>query len=757
MSKKLKIGLILLLAVFVAIGAAFYVVSTKIDPELIRKSAIEAIEGNLNDVKATIGEVSYTLGFTVKVNVKNLDISAAKSGDPLLRVADAKVEVPILSILSNGGTVDVKIEKPEVVLKELPGGSSNWKAALPTGEEAKKPSTGKKEESKGEVELPSFVENSRVDLKITDLGLTHIPLGKKPSTIQVEKILLKNLNLKKTTAFEVVSSLQYGIDQEKTVSANVQLVGEVALNNFFKTGAIDTNMLLNVDNIKASWLDLKVPALKNVIRFKMKEDGSIEAEVRTNGGPLSLETDVKVDKKIEKVSVNKMQLAVNLGGIPGIVGGELQEALKGIDFGKSEFKAGGTALINLKETKVDPNLSFSVEKPVTISVAEQPIAVSFKGRYVGDEASLKIKNELLSGVATLDANTRINPMKLPESIAAYNPVKAKLLITNVKLEKAFIQKLLYGDKAKAQSKAQPGQNEKVEEAKPISFPPFDLALEGKHIFINTQEMNLSGSVSGKNGIVDVNGLKMVYGPGSAKLNAKAKLATTQDISADFKLGLENMDMGGLNVFLPPMISEIQGKYEGNVSGALKKTKELSYDIKTDVKASNGELKNLNLSSFLLPLIESISFLKGKVDEDKLKISDKFDTMSLNARATEKYAHINKFNFVGNKKSVVLEAKGKVAMKETASSRVEANLVIDSVAKDVKQYSGTESIPVLLQGKGFVMLPVVKYTTDKLTERVGKKELEKQKKQLNKQIKKEQKKLEKDLQKKAKDLLKGFKL
>lgn len=766
MSKKIKISLFIILAAIASIGVAFYIVSTKIDPKLIKEKAVEAIEENLRDVKASIGDVSYDLGFTVRLNLKELQIASRTTGERLLSVQNARVELPIFAILTNGGTVDIKVESPELIYKELEGGDSNWKRALPEARDQISKEGSKKEESeqekKGEVELPSFVENSRVDLSVTKLNLQHVPLDAKPTNIMLNKILLKNLNLKKTTAFEVISNANYGVDQNKTISGKFQLVGEVSLNNLLKTGALDTNMLLNIEDIKLSWLDMNIPAFKNVIKFRMKDNGKIEANLRTSAGSaLNLEADVKIDEKFEQVVVSRWQSSLSLPSLPGILGPQMGKGLSNIDFNKSRFLAEGTAALDLKNNKAKPDLSFSLDRPVNVSVAGQPVAVSFKGGYKGENVSLNVKNELMSGVATLDASTVINPLMLPEKIENYAPINAQLLITNLKLEKPFIQKLIYGGEAKKSGQAgesSQGQASGTQSpAEPIAFPPFNLTMEGKHITINRKELNMAGKVSGKSNLVNIPSIKLDYGAGIANINAKANLKTTENIASSFNISLTGMEMEGLNAFLPPLISEIKGRYDGTVSGQIKKEKELAYDVKTVLKATDGELKNLNLSSFLMPLIDSVSFLKGKVDEEKLQISDKFEALALNARATETVVSLNTFNFVGNNKSVILDAEGKISMKETGNSKVTAELVISEIAEQIKQYSGASDLPILLEGKGFGMLPNAKYTTDKLTGRVAKIELNKQKKKLDTQIKKEKKKLEKELEKKAKDLLKGFKL
>ncbi len=79
MNKKLKVAVVLLLVLIVGIASVFYIVSTKIDPELIKEKTIEALEDALPGAKASIDNISYTLGFTVDLNVAQLKLVDKKS------------------------------------------------------------------------------------------------------------------------------------------------------------------------------------------------------------------------------------------------------------------------------------------------------------------------------------------------------------------------------------------------------------------------------------------------------------------------------------------------------------------------------------------------------------------------------------------------------------------------------------------------------------------------------------------------------
>ncbi|MBC77448.1 MAG: hypothetical protein CME64_15700 [Halobacteriovoraceae bacterium] len=77
MNRKVKILIGLLLVLIVGVGAVFYFVSQKIDPDLIKAKTIEAVEKALPGSKVKIREVEYSLGFTVDLSVQDFNISYA--------------------------------------------------------------------------------------------------------------------------------------------------------------------------------------------------------------------------------------------------------------------------------------------------------------------------------------------------------------------------------------------------------------------------------------------------------------------------------------------------------------------------------------------------------------------------------------------------------------------------------------------------------------------------------------------------------
>ncbi|MBC77449.1 MAG: hypothetical protein CME64_15705 [Halobacteriovoraceae bacterium] len=649
---------------------------------------------------------------------------------------------------------------PELNFKVFQDGTNNWSRVLPAAEpvSSKEESKGEKKEDKGNLQLPSFVEKSKVDLKVSNLKLNYFQGDSRPTEILVNKVLLKDLNLKKTTAFEIISNVDYGIDAEKNVKANTQIIGEIALNKYVKEGILDLNMMVGVENINLSWLDLDIPNLKNVIKIKMSPEQIINGDIRSEAGSLyGLETKFNVSEQFTNISLSNLNFALKLQKVGEILN------IDDISFNKSEFKLKGSTAINLERKRLRPGLSFSLTKPIEINLKDQQVKTSLSGKYEGEVLSAKVKNELLSGVATLDLITKLNPMRFPDKLSSLSPIDMKLLVTNIVLEKSFIQDALYSEQEDKKENLEEEESG-VASTSPVNksssdveFPPFNLKIEGKHIFVDKQEMLINGKVSGKGQVISTPKMQITYGGGSAHLDTKTTILKTDDINSRFKLELKKMDLRGLNAFLPPFLSEISGKYEGVVDGVFNKKNEISYKVETDVSAFNGELKNLNLSSFVMPLLNKIPFAKGKVSSEKLNLTDRFDRLKIMATATERFIFLKQFSFYGNKNNAIIKADGKVGMAENLPSSIKASLIVKDIEEDVKKVTGQSDLPVLLKGNGFSILPEYKYTTDKIAERAAKAEISKQKKKIRKKLDVEKKKLEENLKNKAKDLLKGFKL
>ena len=129
---KLKIFLSAILALLLITGGAvWYLVSTKVKPEEIRKIALEEISKVFPNAQVELGEINLGIGATINLDAKKFLIKYRinKKDIELFKVKTLTAKVPIWTILMGGGAVDIVVENPEI--KYLSDGKKNlWDLAM---------------------------------------------------------------------------------------------------------------------------------------------------------------------------------------------------------------------------------------------------------------------------------------------------------------------------------------------------------------------------------------------------------------------------------------------------------------------------------------------------------------------------------------------------------------------------------------------------------------------------------------------------
>ncbi len=245
----------------------------------------------------------------------------------------------------------------------------------------------------------------------------------------------------------------------------------------------------------------------------------------------------------------------------------------------------------------------------------------------------------------------------------------------------------------------------------------------------------------------------------------------QGSATQLNFKLKDLNLDALNTFLPPMLENIKGNFSGAVKGKIESKpleQKSNYDFQVDVDASKGAIKGLNLTEHITGVVNSISFLKGKLDQKTIKVDDEFETLKLNGKFSNQVHHFDQFKFIGIKNSVDISGKGELYPENTTKK---GELTFDFIdrtgilSEKMEKNLGTNVLPVKLTGIGFILKPDYTYTLEILAkkafaknkEKVKEKVQEKVVEQVNKAI---EKKLDTNIEEikngDKKDLLKKFK-
>ena len=188
----------------------------------------------------------------------------------------------------------------------------------------------------------------------------------------------------------------------------------------------------------------------------------------------------------------------------------------------------------------------------------------------------------------------------------------------------------------------------------------------------------------------------------------------------FNFEMANLNLSSFKAFLPPVIENFAGTFTGKVNGSatmFKNGKPPVYDVNVLADAKKGEIKKLNISDYINPLLANIPMVKDKMKDKPLKIDGNFESLTMKGRFTNALYNISTFDFIGIDKKVQITGSGDIYPQPGSSkmSAMEVNFtdftgkISDVLLKNV----GTKVLPLRVTGPGFDLKPDYSYTISKL--------------------------------------------
>lgn len=777
MKSKLKIILISVFSLSVVLfGGAIYYVSQKVNSEEIRELTIKQIQNTFPAAKVELGKFDLSLGTRIKLTADNLNISypTKRKSYNMLSVKDLTVKVPIWSILTGGGSIDVNLDSPKVGYYELKNGT-NWSLSTKGGKKKTapvKPSTKtKKEESKAksveanQLVIPAFIANSNVNLRLKNILLDYAMKPKTKGTVEINKFIVTNLGLKSKAAFELDSKIILGQKKASDVSFRSLIIGEFSLSEFLKNNKIDSNIVLKISDVFLKDSNLKLPLLKNNIEFSMN-GGNISGNVKTNFEKSTLGFDYSVGGS--KVLVSNLKSDIKLQDLLNIA----NDPTLPVSAKSASLNLGGG--VSIKNSVITPNLSIDMKNPLTVNHQGLNADVIMSGSVKGSKTNLKVSTSVLEGVIDLLVATNFNlNSKKPVQSRLKNTV-VSVDISSVNITKQMLQDIIYAPKKEDSntsneeaSKTASSSKAKEPQKKGTAFvlPNAKINLNWNKVKVGTEETKGLVKVNVNNNVIKTNKYTINFGKGTIKGNESLTLGKTST-KGSFNLALNKIQFDSFQAMLPPQVTEVKGNFSGKINGKFFSGDKVTYDVTTKLKAANGDLKGIDVNQYVQKvygLVEKLSFLKGKMPKKDVKVDGNFEIFELDGRFKHNHFDLKKVNFVGVNKKVMMKGSGNIY---PLPSKKEGRVFIDfkdqlGLSKVMKKNVGTETMPLLFKGSGYALSPDYGFTAKKLAKVAykskGKKQVKKAVNKLKKKIFKtdDKKKVEEKLKNEAKKLFKGF--
>lgn len=730
-SSKLKIiGGVLAVLILIFAGIMSYA-SSKLNSEEIRKAAIEATQKVFPNATANLENVEIKWGLNFRIELKKFLLQTKDPQDSgqkpvdLAYVESLDVKIPIWAILTNGGVVEIEMNKPLVNYQEFPN-TNNWVYAL--GDKLDKPveETAKDSESK---ELSSdnpavnLLSKSKVNVRITDVLVKYLLKNKTNGQVAVSKFLIKGLSLKDSTAFEIATTANFGMAENSTVSFDALAIGEVNIAEFLNKGEVQSQVILKINNFKKSDMKLKVPELNanfNVLAKKTGQmSGVVEASFEAHN---KLKTDFNLDKKIV---LSNIDVNIELRDVAAIVGLGSQ-----IDLSKSKFTAkGGMTVLEDKSIQSDiefalnPGVGFTTDGISTLTTAHG----SFKDGLLKAES---LTNVLNGSVATnFEMKVDLNNMA---DMSKWSPYSLKIIAQKMNISEDLIREKLWSKKPAEKTEEKSAfETKKTAASGETKLPPGTVDVQWSSILIANENFAGKGKIFTKENTVTIKDLTFNFSKGSGSLNQTLKMAKKSNTS-EFTFNLSNLNLDSFKGFLPPFVENFSGTFSGKVNGQatmFKNAQTPSFDVNVNLDAKNGEIKNINLKDFVLPLIANVPVLGGMAESKDLNIDGKFDSLNLKGHFTEKNYNLANVAFISKNNVASVVGSGEII---PAGSRPSTMVVTfkenGKFGEKIKQNIGSNAIPMKLEGMGFGLKPVASYTISQVAKTAvqtkGKEALEK---------------------------------
>lgn len=729
MSKTLKIIASVVLGLVIVVGGLLFYASTKINPEEIRKMTIAGIEKSMPGATATLGKIDYSLGFNIKIEFQDLKIILKEDQSLLTAVKDFHFKLPIWAIITNGGTVDLSVSKPEMVYTEYAPKVNNWgKAFGPqmAKQEDKKDEVKANEGTKGDIEVPAFISKSKINVRVTDVDVKYKLADGSNGELKVNRFLLKDLNLTSTTAFEVETDIMATMKDGKKFASHSLVIGQMNLNEFIKEKKIDTTIVVEVNNTSMTGVTHKIPDIKSKVHVLVLPSGNINLEVDSTFGSVAT-NQLKVEMIEKKMSIKTFKLEVFLKELGTVLDKATADKMAMVDFKNANFTVQGEMELNENQL-TSSNIAFGLTQDILVKGAEGlNVSTGMKGKYNNENLQVNLNNKVLDGSLNVEVRGKLNPTEKDFSVDKIGPILVDVLASNIKFSPEMIRKNLYGKKpgaaaeAPAASSAEEGgagaggtQSTAVAAKTARKLPHVIVDARWKNLIIGRDEFNGGGKILVKGTTIGSEGIAFQFSKGKGNITFLNKQNPNLLADTKFTFNLNGLNLNSLQVFLPPQLESIKGDFSGEVKGTLAEGAKntTNYNVTFSLNATNGEIKGLNLTEHVAGVISKIPMLKDKIGNKDIKVADEFEKLVVKGDVTNQVLNISTFDFTGIKNSTSVVGKGSIGQPLSKRDSVMELVYQDKTGK-ISEFMmkniGTDKLPLKLVGLEFALKPDYGYT------------------------------------------------
>lgn len=724
-SSKLKV-LAIAVSVFVVLtGGLFYYASSKLRPEEIKRMAVEQAQKVFPKSEVTLQNVEIGWGFNFKINLQKLSIMALKDNQKIemMSVEQLVVKVPVWAILTGSGVVEVKMDSPLMNYHELSPEGNNWSYAMSSTrtleEKAIEEKRREDNEEKGSSSVLGIFGRSKINVKLSDVLVKYTLRDNSKGEVKVSRFLIKGLNFESSTAFEVASDARFVMKDKSAVAFSTIAIGEFNIADLMKNGSVSSLVIIKVNNISKSGVDWKFPEITTNVNLLLKKDGELTGDFITSfEGQNKISAKFKMTKQVE---INDWNIEVFLKDIAAIIGLD-----KSIDMSKAKLTSKGNIVYG-EDKKINAYISFAIAPGIGYSKEGMNASTTAVGEFKGKDILVKVKTDAMDGQINTSLSGEFDPNEKFD-MAKLKPFDVRIVAAGMKIPEKFIRAKLWDKKAEESvaSSEEAGKKMMVPEAPnteaakaSAGIPPSSVSIEWSSINIGGEDFSGRGKIVTSSNAIAVDNMNFKFSKGTGKLTQTMTLGRHSNESR-FNFEVDNLNLSSFKAFLPPFIENFTGTFTGKVNGSatmFKTTKPPLFDVNVVANAKNGEIKKLNISDYINPILANIPVVKDQVKDKQVKIDGNFETLTMKGHFTNAQYNLATIDFVGINKKIQVTGSGDIYPLPGSGklSVMEVNFTDNTgkISDILQKNTGTKILPLRVVGSGFDLKPDYGYTISKL--------------------------------------------
>ncbi|MFA6237417.1 MAG: hypothetical protein WC635_08840 [Bacteriovorax sp.] len=721
-SNKLKILTVALFVFILLLGGLFYYASTKLRPEEIKRIAIEQTQKIFPNSEVSLQNVEIGWGLNFKINLQKFSILAVKENKKIemISVDQLVVKIPVWAILTESGVIEVKMEAPLMSYHEFAPEGNNWTYAMggaksPEEKKAEEEKRQKEGEEKGQSTALGIFGKSKINVKLSDVLVKYSLRDNSKGELKLSRFLIKGLNFESSTAFEVASSAKFVMKDNSAVAFDTIAIGEFNIADLMRNGSVSSLVIIKINNISKTGLDWKFPEITTKVDLLLKKDGELSGKFAT-----SFEAQNKISanfKMTKQIEINDFNAEIFLKDIAAIMGLD-----KSIDLSKAKLTSKGSVIYG-EDKKINANINFSISPGIGYTKEGLTASTSVSGEFKGNDILVKAKTDAMDGQINTSVTGEFDPNEKFD-MAKLKPFDIRIVASGMKVPEKFIRAKLW-DKKSEEAKTVESAGKKVEAQvdsdgkDSAGLPPATINLEWSNLNIGGEDFSGRGKVVSSSNAIAIDNMNFKFSKGTGKITQTMTLGRHSNESK-FNMEIANLNVSSFKAFLPPFIENFSGTFTGKFNGSaaiFKNNRPPMFDVNVVADAKNGEIKKLNISDYINPLLANIPMVKDKVKDKQFKIDGNFETLTMKGHFTNAQYSIASVDFVGINKKVQVTGSGDIYPLASSgkTSVMEVNFtdntgkISDVLVKNV----GTKVLPLRVSGPGFDLKPDYGYTISKL--------------------------------------------